>query len=46
MKIDRIIATTLLLLALVPGMAAAEGVDMYQLGTDAATYAMAEIGVE
>ncbi len=46
MKIDRIIATTLLLLALVPGMALAEGVDMYQLGADAAEYAMAEMGFE
>ena len=46
MKIDRIIATTLLLLALVPGTALAEGVDMYQLGADAAEYAMAEMGFE
>lgn len=46
MKIDRIIATTLLLLALVPGPALAEGVDMYQLGADAAEYAMAEMGFE
>ncbi len=46
MKMDRVIATTLLLLALVPGMAMAEGVDMYQLGADAAEYAMAELGFE
>ncbi|MDF0589760.1 FmdE family protein [Candidatus Methanocrinis natronophilus] len=46
MKIDRIIATTLLLLALAPGLAMAEGVDMYQLGSDAAEYAMAEMGFE
>ena len=46
MKMDRIIATTLLLLALVPGMALAEGVDMYQLGAEAAEYAMAELGFE
>lgn len=46
MKIDRIIATTLLLLALAPGIALAEGVDMYQLGADAAEYAMAEMGFE
>jgi len=45
-NIDRIIATTLLLLALVPGMALAEGVDMYQLGADAAEHAMAELGFE
>ena len=46
MKIDRFIATMLLLLALVPGMALGDGVDMYQLGADATTYAMTELGFE
>ncbi|UEC42178.1 MAG: FmdE domain-containing protein [Methanothrix sp.] len=47
MKIDRIIATTLLLLlALAPGMALAEEVDIRQLGAEAAEYAMGEMGFE
>jgi formylmethanofuran dehydrogenase subunit E-like metal-binding protein len=46
-KIDRIIATTLLLLlALAPGMALAEEVDIRQLGAEAAEYAMGEMGFE
>ena len=46
MKIDQFIATMLLLLALVPGMVIAEGVDMYRLGANATDYAMAELGFE
>ena len=39
MKMEKFAVTVLLLLALVPGMALAEGVDMYQLGTNATNYA-------
>ena len=43
---EKFAVTVLLLLALVPGMALAEGVDMYQLGTNATNYAMTELGFE
>lgn len=46
MKMEKFAVTVLLLLALVPGMALAEGVDMYQLGTNATNYAMTELGFE
>ena len=36
----------LLLISLVPGMAIGDGADMYQLGADATTYAMTELGFE
>jgi formylmethanofuran dehydrogenase subunit E-like metal-binding protein len=45
-KMDRFAATILLLMVLVPGMALGDGADMYQLGADAANYAMAELGFE
>jgi len=45
-KIDRFAVTILLLMALVPGMALGDGADMYQLGADAADYAMTELGFE
>ncbi len=46
MKIDRFAATILLLMVLVPGMALGDGAEMYQLGADAANYAMDELGFE
>jgi formylmethanofuran dehydrogenase subunit E-like metal-binding protein len=42
----KLAVTVLLLMTLVPGMSLGEGADMYQLGADAANYAMAELGFE
>jgi formylmethanofuran dehydrogenase subunit E-like metal-binding protein len=45
-KMYKLAVMVLLLMSLVPGMAMGEGADMYQLGADAANYAVAELGFE